>query len=117
MNLRLSQGGASGVLEMKAVDYFRAIKREDAIGDFNSALTLRDLYESLYRRRSNRQQLLEEEAVANMVELAHHGAITPEDLAPIQDLLDDMIRQGDIAATPVGRLLDALESLVVGFRR
>jgi hypothetical protein len=75
------------VLDMVAEDYFRAIKREDVIGDFAGRrdLTLRRLYEDLYKRRANMQQLLEEEALANMVELAHHGVITPQQLAPIID--------------------------------
>ena len=75
------------VLDMVAEDYFRAIKREDVIGSLAGRrdLTLRDVYLDLYKNRANKEQLLEEEAIANMVELAHHGAITQEQLAPILD--------------------------------
>jgi hypothetical protein len=75
------------VLDMVAEDYFRAIRREDAIGEFAGRrdLTLRHVYEDLYKGRSNAKQLLDEEAVANAVELAHHGVVTVEQLAPVMD--------------------------------
>jgi hypothetical protein len=82
------------VLDYTVEEYLRAIKREDAIGELRDrSTTLRQVYANLYRRRPNRQQLLDEEAVANMVELAHHGAITVEQLAPVLEDLRTLFGQ------------------------
>ena len=53
--------------------------------------TVRDLYEELYGDRKELPKLLQEEAVAHMVELYSHGRLSEEEVAPVQGLLDAII--------------------------
>lgn len=65
------------VMDTAAEAYLTAIKREDTVGNFvGSGVTIRDVYDELYRDRSNKEQLMEEEAVAHLVEMNHHGALS-----------------------------------------
>jgi N12 class adenine-specific DNA methylase/predicted kinase len=53
--------------------------------------TLFTTYSDMYAGRPNIQALLEEEAVAHLVELYHHGMLTAKEYAPVQDVLDDIL--------------------------
>ncbi|MGH6815054.1 MAG: hypothetical protein ACREC6_05060, partial [Hyphomicrobiaceae bacterium] len=106
------------VMDMPWNEFAQKIGREDLIGK-RGTITLRTLYERLYGGSPNRNALVAEEGATHMVELAHHGALTPEQLAPIADILDKIFTpqrgeraagkpQGKPAATPQRRAFDEL---------
>lgn len=59
--------------------------------------TLRSVYRSTYANRANLQDILDQEAVAHMVELAYHGELLPQELAPVADLLSEIERPIELA--------------------
>lgn len=75
-----------GVLDMQLGTFLQVIG--DASAGFASAdATLRDQYLAFYKGRDGLQELLDQEAVAHLIELNHHGYWTPEELAPVQSII------------------------------
>lgn len=86
-----------GVMELSIKDFLRAAGHPTS--DIPSAATLGHFYASEYQNRVLLQELMEQDAVAHLVELSHCGLYTPRDLASIQDVLDG-ISTAEIAKRP-----------------
>lgn len=81
------------VLEMKWNDFAEGIGRSDLVVDAERNITVREYYEEQYSTRPNRDRLMQEEAVAHMMELAHHGHISAAELAPVAPILKRALGQ------------------------
>lgn len=82
------------VFDMPFGDYLSVVGDPEAATSPN--VTLRGAYRSLYRTRSDFVEVMNQEAVAHMLELWHHGAISDADMAPVRDILED-IRSGRVS--------------------
>jgi transposase len=77
------------ILDLEWNDFASLIGRDDLVVD-GYRRTLREIYAEQYSTRPNRDDLMAEEAIMHMVELIHHGAISPRLVAPIQPLLEEL---------------------------
>ena len=60
---------------------------DPSAGFARGGITLHDEYSKLYADRENKQHLIDQEAVAYLIELNHHGYWTPDDLTAVQDII------------------------------
>lgn len=94
----LDHAGSLRVLDMPLRDYLQKVG--DDAWEQASVEPVRDVYTKQYSKMSEASQseALGQEAIAHMVELRHHGALTDEQLAPILDDLDNLFGK----PSPVG---------------
>jgi hypothetical protein len=91
-NALLNDANAVGALDVP-FHLYSALKRSSPPSQWESQASLRDTYRELYKDRepAMRQFLIEEEAIAIMGELYHHGVIDPKDLSPVSRSVLDRI--------------------------
>lgn len=79
------------VMDMDAGTFFRIIG-EEGWENWPAGWSLRDQYEATYAARPNKQQLIDQEALAHMLELREHGYWLPGEFDPIISDLEAAFR-------------------------
>lgn len=77
------------VFDMEYAAFAKATKDPYA-ADYVDGVTIRQFYAELYKGRPDFDERMAQEAVAHMIELAAHGALGAEALAPVQGVLANM---------------------------
>ena len=102
-----------GVLEMPVATALARMndERAETVKDKNRAIL--EVYHSLYAGQRELSEMLAQEAAAHFVEMYHAGAFSDEEVAPVRDLLDDIV-SGRLAGKGGDPLLtlDTLRSFV-----
>jgi hypothetical protein len=105
-----------GIMDRQAKDYLKEI------GDpsWKEALpgTWREAYEDAYSDRSPRamKSAMDEEAASHMMELYKHGALTDEQIAPVKDALEGILR-GDYSKAAKEATKPTLQTDTPAFRK
>jgi hypothetical protein len=75
---------------------YSGLKLGRQVSRFGSEQPMGDMYQELYKDRpaDMRSQLMDEEAIAVLTELYHHGVVNPNDLSPTTRAILDKITKG-----------------------
>lgn len=93
------------VLDRNLRDVLRAVG--DMGADEAPNLTVRQAYTRLYAGRDDKVEVMNQEAVAHMLELWHHGVISDDDMAPVRSIIENM-RTGQVSGNRRSTEMDDL---------
>lgn len=71
--------------------------------DMPAGVSGREIYHELYKGRNDFVDAMDQEAVAHMAELYHHGVLSDQEVAPVRRVLDQIL-SGEMARHPAGRV-------------
>ena len=96
----LGHANLLGVMSQSVREFAMKLGHPDAV-NWSNTITLGESYKELYKNYPRREEALDQEAVAHMVQLYVHGQLSEQEAAPVKDLLDSILSGETARGTPV----------------